>query len=80
METREDDLDELAINLSTAIAKARQLKLPASPYILSMAPVKEMEATRASRRTGRTRLRDSMWRILGGSKIRRQMILVSAET
>jgi hypothetical protein len=37
METREDDLDELAINLSTAIPKARQLKLSASPYILSMA-------------------------------------------
>ena len=48
METREDDLDELAINLSTAIAKARQLKLPTSPYILSMALVEVMEATKAA--------------------------------
>jgi hypothetical protein len=46
--TREDDLDALAINLSAAIAKARQLKLPASPYILSMALVEVLEATKAA--------------------------------
>jgi hypothetical protein len=48
MATREDDLTELAINLSTAIAKARQLKLPASAYILSMALVEVLEATKAA--------------------------------
>ena len=47
MATREDDLDELANNLSTAIAKARQLKLPTSPYILSMALVEVLQATKA---------------------------------
>jgi hypothetical protein len=47
METREDDLTELAINLSTAIAKARQLKLPAGAYILSMALVEVLEAAKA---------------------------------
>jgi hypothetical protein len=50
MGTREDDLTELAINLSTAIAKARQLKLSASAYILSMALVEVMEATQAAPR------------------------------
>jgi hypothetical protein len=35
--TREDDLNELATLLSTAIAKARRLGLPTSAYILSMA-------------------------------------------
>jgi hypothetical protein len=48
MVTREDDLNELAINLSTAIAKARQLKLPTSAYILSMALVEVLEATKAA--------------------------------
>jgi hypothetical protein len=48
MVTREDDLNELAIYLSTAIAKARQLKLPTSAYILSMALVEVLEATRAA--------------------------------
>jgi len=47
MVTREDDLNELATNLSTAIAKARQLKLPTSAYILSMALVEVLEATKA---------------------------------
>ena len=47
MVTREDDLNELATNLSTAIAKARQLKLPTSVYILSMALVEVLEATKA---------------------------------
>ena len=35
--TRDNDLKELATLLSTAIAKARQLELPTSVYILSMA-------------------------------------------
>jgi hypothetical protein len=48
MITHEEDLDELAISLSTAIAKARELKLPASPYILSMALVEVLEATKAA--------------------------------
>jgi len=47
MVTREDDLNELATNLSTAIAKARQLKLPTSAYILSMALVEVLQATKA---------------------------------
>jgi hypothetical protein len=37
MAAREDDLKELAISLSAAIAKARQLNLPTSAYILSIA-------------------------------------------
>jgi hypothetical protein len=36
MATGEDDLNELAINVSAAISKARQLNLPISAYILSM--------------------------------------------
>jgi hypothetical protein len=48
MVNREDDLNELAINLSTAIVKARQLKLPTSAYILSMALVEVLEATKAA--------------------------------
>ena len=48
MVTREDDLNELANNLSTAIAKARQLKLPTSVYILSMALVEVLEAAKAA--------------------------------
>jgi hypothetical protein len=44
MVTREDDLKELAISLSAAIAKARQLQLPTSAYILSMALVEVLEA------------------------------------
>ncbi len=39
MATREDDLNELAINILAAISKARQLNLPISAYILSMALV-----------------------------------------
>jgi hypothetical protein len=53
METREDNLNELAINLSTAIAKARQLKLPTSVYILSMALVEVLQATKADADTGK---------------------------
>jgi hypothetical protein len=47
MMSREDNLNELAIDLSTAIAKARQLKLPTSAYILSMALVEVLQATKA---------------------------------
>jgi hypothetical protein len=36
MVTREDELNELANCVSAAIAKARQLNLPTSAYILSM--------------------------------------------
>ncbi len=39
MGTREDELRELASSLQSAIAKARQLNLPTSAYILSMALV-----------------------------------------
>jgi hypothetical protein len=46
--TREDDLNELAITLSAAIEKARQLKLPTSAYILSMALVEVLEAAKAT--------------------------------
>ena len=48
MTTREEDLNELALNLSTAIAKARQLELPTSAYILSMVLVEVREATKAA--------------------------------
>ena len=48
MVTREDDLKELAINLSAAIAKARQLNLPTSAYILSMALVEVLQALKAA--------------------------------
>jgi hypothetical protein len=37
MGTREDELKELASSLQAAIAKARELNLPTSAYILSMA-------------------------------------------
>ena len=46
--TREDDLNELAITLSAAIEKTRQLKLPTSAYILSMALVEVTEAAKAT--------------------------------
>jgi hypothetical protein len=48
MVTREDDLNELAVNVSSAIAKARQLNLPTSAYILSMVLVEVSEALKAS--------------------------------
>ena len=47
MATREDDLNELANNVSTAIAKARQLNLPTSAYILSMVMVEVSAALKA---------------------------------
>jgi hypothetical protein len=48
MMTREDELNELANNVSTAIAKARQLNLPTSAYILSMVMVEVSEALKAA--------------------------------
>ncbi len=48
MVTREDDLKELSISLSAAIAKARQLNLPTSAYILSMALVEVSRALKAA--------------------------------
>jgi hypothetical protein len=48
MVTREDDLKELSISLSAAIAKARQLNLPTSAYILSMALVEVSQALKAA--------------------------------
>jgi hypothetical protein len=48
MSTREDDLHELAQDISTAIEKARQLNLPTSAYILSMVLVELSEALKAA--------------------------------
>jgi hypothetical protein len=48
MASREDDLKELTISLSAAIAKARQLHLPTSAYILSMALVEVSQALQAA--------------------------------
>jgi hypothetical protein len=48
MMTREDDLSELAANVSAAIEKARQLNLPTSAYILSMVLVEVSEALKAA--------------------------------
>ena len=48
MTTAENDLNELAITISTAIEKARQLKLPTSAYILSMVLVEVSEAAKAA--------------------------------
>jgi flagellar biosynthesis/type III secretory pathway chaperone len=45
--TREDDLNELAQDISTAIERARQLNLPTSAYILSMVLVEISEALKA---------------------------------
>jgi hypothetical protein len=46
--TREDDLEELAINLLSAIAKARALNLPTSAHILSMPLTEVSRALQAS--------------------------------
>jgi hypothetical protein len=46
--TREDELNELAATLSAAIEKVRELKLPTSAYILSMALVEVTEAAKAA--------------------------------
>jgi hypothetical protein len=48
MATREDDLSELETNVRTAIAKAQQLNLPTSAYILSMVLVEVSEALKAA--------------------------------
>jgi hypothetical protein len=44
MPTREYELEELASILSAAIEKARQLSLPTTAYILSMALVEVSQA------------------------------------
>ncbi len=48
MPTREDDLNELAQDISTAIEKARRLNLATSAYILSMVMVEVSEALKAA--------------------------------
>ena len=48
MATRENDLKQLALDISTTIEKARQLKLPTSAYILSMVLVEVSEAIKAA--------------------------------
>jgi hypothetical protein len=47
MATREDDLKELAADLSAAISKARRLDLRTSAFILSMALLEVTEALSA---------------------------------
>ena len=44
MMNREENLNELATNVSAAIAKARQLNLPTSAYILSMVMLEVSQA------------------------------------
>jgi hypothetical protein len=48
MASREDDLKELALDISRAIVKVRQLKLPTSAYILSMVLMEVSEAIEAA--------------------------------
>ncbi|MGJ4900478.1 hypothetical protein ACQR10_06725 [Bradyrhizobium sp. HKCCYLRH2060] len=48
--TREEELKELASSLRAAIAKARQLNLPTSVYILSMALVEVSQTIEAELR------------------------------
>jgi hypothetical protein len=48
MATRGDELNELAQDVSTAIARARRLNLPTSAYILSMVLVEVSEALKAA--------------------------------
>ena len=48
MTTLENDLNELAVTISKAIEKARQLKLPTSAYILSMALAEVSKAAKAA--------------------------------
>jgi hypothetical protein len=50
MPTREDELKELASGLQAAIAKARELNLPTSAYILSMALVEVSQVREAEAR------------------------------
>ena len=49
MASPENELNELAITISTAIEKARELNLPTSAYILSMVLVEVSEATEATK-------------------------------
>jgi hypothetical protein len=48
MATRGDDLNELAQDITSAIARARRLNLPTSAYILSMVLVEVSEALKAA--------------------------------
>jgi hypothetical protein len=48
MTRREDDLNELALDISKAMTKTRQLNLPTSAYILSMVMVEVSEALKAA--------------------------------
>ncbi|NPU14827.1 MULTISPECIES: hypothetical protein [Bradyrhizobium] len=48
--TREEELKELASSLQAAIAKARQLDLPTSAYILSLALVEVSQTIAAELR------------------------------
>ena len=48
--TREHDLDELAIDISSTLAKARHLNLDMVHYILSMALMEVLEATETTLR------------------------------
>jgi hypothetical protein len=45
---RKDDLEELAVNVSAAFAKARQLNLPTSAYILSVVMLDVSQAIRST--------------------------------
>jgi hypothetical protein len=47
MTTREDDLNELALDISNAITKTRELNLPTSAYVLSLVMVEVSEALKA---------------------------------
>ena len=49
MVSPDDELNELAITISTAIEKARQLNLHTSAYILSMVLVEVREAAKAAK-------------------------------
>ena len=48
MSSREDDLNELVQDISSAIEKARHLNLPTSAYILSMVLVELSDALHAA--------------------------------
>ncbi|WP_315703547.1 MULTISPECIES: hypothetical protein [unclassified Bradyrhizobium] len=47
MATREEELKELARTLQAAVEKARELNLPTSAYILSMAVIEVSQALAA---------------------------------
>jgi hypothetical protein len=52
MANRDDEIYELAMAVSAAIEKARQLNLPTSAYILSMVLVEVSEAAEAAALNG----------------------------